>query len=573
MDIIKTGIGLTKTIKNVTRFREIVSVLARNGFDELILKSGLNTLVPDFVLPKSRYKKITEERGETGDWWEVIGFRLRKSFEELGPGFVKIGQLLSTREDMLDVAFINEMKKLRDSVKPCPYEKSLQKIESALGNKWNEVFEELDSNPIGTASIGTVYKGKLKTGESVVVKVRRPDIEHSIEVDFGILEFIISKVERISKEIQYMGISKMVHDFGITLKNELDFRSEAKNADRLREIITRLDENKIFYVPKMYHQYVREEVLVMEYVAGIPFTESAKIKPHLDVVHNKLEQGLSVFVNSLLAEGFFHADLHGGNFFLQDDHTIAIIDFGLVGSISKKNRVNLIAILYALLTHNYENLVYEFMDVAEYESVPDIEALIRDVRDSLSPFVGLTVQEMNLSLLLRRITKVLSNHQLYLPREWFIVFRALMTLDGVGKSLGLDFDIFGIVEKDIKGIIKSFVTVENAAEETVWAARDTFSSLRVIPRHLRWALKEIRKRKYAIEVINRGYSEDIRFLGKAILFLSFNFITCALILGGTLFVINTPPTDIYSVPIISWIFWGMSFLMFIQSLVFLRLAK
>ena len=182
----------------------------------------------------------------------------------------------------------------------------------------------------------------------------------------------------------------------------------------------------------------------MERLKGIPFSDNEKVELTKGIIEKKLVKGLRVFIHTLLADGFFHADLHGGNFFLLEDHRIGIIDFGLVGSLSKKSRLNLIAIMYSLITHNYENLVHEFLDVADYEKIPDMDDLINDVRDGLSPFVGLTVQQMDLSLLLKTVVGILTRHQIFLPREWFIVFRSLITLDGVGKSLGMDFDIFSI---------------------------------------------------------------------------------------------------------------------------------
>ena len=227
MDLIKTGIGITKTIRNVGRLKEIATIFGRHGFDEFIAL-GLGSKLPGFVLPKSktRIKEELEKRSEK-DWGGVIGYRLRLAFQELGPAFIKFGQLLSSREDIFDQSFINEMKILRDKVKPVPYETVKPIIERELGKPIDEIFQSIDPTPLGTASIGCVYKAVLKDGTDVVVKVKRPGIDRMIETDFAILLFMSGQIEKVSEEIKYLGLSRIIHDFGMTLQNELNFNVEA----------------------------------------------------------------------------------------------------------------------------------------------------------------------------------------------------------------------------------------------------------------------------------------------------------------------------------------------------------
>ncbi|MBT3981290.1 MAG: hypothetical protein HOE90_08040 [Bacteriovoracaceae bacterium] len=573
VDLLKTGLGITRTIKNATRFREIVTVLARNGFDELIIKSGLVNLLPDFVLPKSRYKDAIKEK-ESESLPYLVGFRLRKSFEELGPGFVKIGQLASTRDDIFDVDFIDEMKKLRDQVKGIPFEEAREVIERQLGQKIEDVFESIDPDPIGTASIGVVYKGILKDGTDVVVKVRRPNIAKSIQTDFEILEYLVVQIEKVSEDIKFLGISKAIRDFGVTLHSELDFRIEALNCQRMKENIAKLDPDGIFYVPKIYTEFTKEEVLVMECLKGIPFTDSVRVNEVKSIIQEKLNKGLKIFIHTILADGFFHADLHGGNFFLLEDHRIGIIDFGLVGTLSKKGRTNLVAIMYSIVNHNYENLVYEFLDVAEYDRIPEVDTLIRDLKDALSPHIGLTVQQTNATQLFRSILETLSKHRIYLPREWFVVFRALITMDGVGKSLDMDFDIFGLVEDDIKGIIKEAFSKEQVIEEAVWIGRDLISSSRAFPRHLKWFLKEFSKNNYTVQVKNTGYEDAINRLSNNLYCIGMLFLSSVMFFSGTIILRDIEITEYDQIPILSYLFWGLSLALFLRtSFLFRKFSK
>jgi ubiquinone biosynthesis protein len=557
MDIIRTSIGISKTIKNVARFREILTVLARHGFSELIVKSGLDKLIPGFVLP-ARVSELKREDLSPEEWWQIFGTQLRLSFEELGPSFIKLGQLLSTREDILDAALIRELKLLQNKVKGIPFDVAKASIEHSLGKKTEEVFKYIDEKAIGTASIGVVYQAELLTGEKVVVKVRRPGITKLILTDFEILLYIVQKLEKVSSEIKFLGLSKAISDFFKSTQNELNFQIEAQNCERLKKNLGAIDKDGYIVVPKVYREFSTTEILVLEFLDGRPFNEFHSLEQLGPDVVEKLEKSIELFTHTLLADGFFHADLHGGNFFVLKDRKIGIIDFGLMGTLSKKQRANLIGILYAVITHNYDNLVYEFLDVAEYDSVPDHEELIRDIKDSISPYVGLSVQETNMSELVRNLIKTLSKHELYLPREWFIIFRALITLDGVGKAIGLDINIFKLLDKDMPKLINELLSRKNAQEEVMWIAKDLLGSLRIVPKHMKWFLKEISKNNYAIEHRVRGLEDFSNQMSRALYILGMSLLGGVFILSGTLFALNRELTNVYDIPVISWIFWAFA---------------
>lgn len=557
MDLIKTGIGISKTIKNVSRFREILTVLSRHGFSELIVKSGLDKVIPGFVLP-ARVSELKNEDLSNDEWWQVFGEQLRKSFEELGPSFIKLGQLMATREDILDPALIKELKLLQNKVKGIPFELAQKVIEDNLGKKLTDVFVSIDEKPIGTASIGVVYQAQLLNGDKVVVKVKRPNIARTIRTDFEILLFIVDKLEKVSSELKYLGISKMISDFFKSMQSELNFQVEAQNCERLRKNIAQIDKEKFLVVPKIYKEHTTAEVLVMEKLDGRPFNEfQSQDQVGPDIVE-KIEKSVNLFVHTLLADGFFHADLHGGNFFVMHDRKLGVIDFGLMGTLSKKNRANLIAILYSLVTHNYDNLVYEFLEVAEYDSIPDHEELIRDIQDALSPYIGLSVQETNVTELLRNLVQTLGKHKLYLPREWFIIFRALMTIDGVGKSIGIDLNIFKVLETEIPKLMNELLTRKNAEEELMWVAKDLISGLRIIPKHIKWFLKESSRHNYSLELRVRNLDQLSRGINRSLYVLGLSLMACVFVLCGAIFIRNINITHVSEVPVLSWIFWGIA---------------
>lgn len=566
MGLISTGVNLTKTIRNIGRLREIVTVFASHGLDEFISKNVL-LKIPNFALPKSTKKRVKDEIQERGEssWGEVIGVRLKLSFEELGPAFVKFGQLLGSREDIFNDDFIKQMQLLRDKVSPLNFSEVREQVEESLGRKAEDVFSIIIEEPIGTASIGLVYKAKLKTGEDVVLKVRRPEIERSIETDLSVLQFIAEQSEKAGEEIRFLGISKILQDFAVSLHNELNFNIEANNCEKLRKIIEKYDGDS-FYIPKIYSEYTKDNLLVMELIDGTPFSDEDKINEVIEELRTKLDTSVDVFIKTFLNEGFFHADLHGGNFFYTRDKKIALIDFGLVGSLSRNGRQNFLAIIYSILTYNFENLVYEFLDVAEFETVPDVDKLISDIKYALSPHIGLTVQQTNFSIVLRSIVKTLREHQIFLPREWYVVFRALMTLDGVGKSLGIDFDIFKILEKDIDGLIKSNFNKEALTEDAGWLARDILLSARSLPRHIKWFSKEWAKNGYAFELKHLGVERAFDNLSNAIIFLGYCIIASILFYTGATLVDTSTLANakMNDLPAMTYIFWGAaSFLVFV----------
>lgn len=557
MDIIKTGRGITKTIKNVSRFREILTVLSRHGFAELIVKSGLSKVIPGFVLP-TRVSELQREDLSTEEWWHIFGSQIRQSFEELGPSFIKLGQLMATREDILEPVVIKELKLLQNKVKGIPFEAAQKSIEDNLGKKLEEVFAEIDQVPIGTASIGVVYKAKLHDGSKVVVKVRRPGIRKRILTDFEILLFIIERLERVSNEIRYLGMSKMISDFFKSTQQELNFLVEAQNCERLKKNLEVIDKEGALVVPKVYRDFCTQEILVLEFMEGRPFNEFHSLEELGSDMVEKLERSIELFTHTLLADGFFHADLHGGNFFVLNDRRIGIIDFGLMGTLSKKNRANLVAILYSVITYNFDNLVYEFLEVAEYESIPDHEELIRDIKDAISPYIGLSVKETNMTELVRNLIKTLSKHQLYLPREWFIIFRALMTLDGVGKSIGYDINIFKVLEKDLPKLVNELISTKNMQEELMWVAKDVVTSLRILPKHVKWFLKEVSRNNYSFEIRISELDSFSRTLSRSFFVLGLSLLASVFMICGTVFIRNVNVMSFSDIPPLTWIFWGIA---------------
>lgn len=537
MEIVRRGVELTRTIKNIGRLKEIIGVLAKNGFEEFILKTGIHNKIPNFVLPSSKFNTVIAER-ELGNFSEAIGYRLRKSFEELGPGFIKIGQILATREDIFDQGFIKQMTYLQDKVRGIPFGDALKVLKQSLPRPYKEIFSCLNPQAIGTASIGVVYEGELLTGEKVVVKIRRPEVLKSIEADIEIFYFIVSQLEKVSDEIKYLGLSRTVRDLGNSIFNELDFNREAINCRHLGEVYKRYDAEGLLHIPKIYDEYSSESVLVLERINGIPFNNQKLLleqEPHLE---RKLNFALQIFIKGMFIDGFYHADIHGGNLFLLENGQIGLIDFGLCGSLTRKNAITIAIMLYSILNGNYENFVYELLDITDYSEIPDVASVVYDIKEGIYPFLGLSVTEINSPKLMKKITKILANHKIYLPKEWNLVFKAITTMDGLGKALGVKIQIFTILNNELKEVAGDALSRKRMAEEFFWLGRSLLSTMRIGPKHLNWFLKEFARKNYAIKLLHTGHEQDLKGLTNAIAFMGYCLLSGILFLSGILLLSN-----------------------------------
>lgn len=569
MDLVKTGIGISKTIKNVARFREIITVMGKNGFTDFFAKANLIAKIPNFII--SNYADPTpKEILETGSLPKIIGYRLRKSFEELGPSFIKLGQLLSTREDIFPPEFIEQMKILQSHARPVLFADVKVNLEKSLGKKVEDIFSSIDEKAIGTASIGLVYLAKLKTGEDVVIKVRRPGIVKLVETDFDLIKFLVSQAEKVSNEIKSLGILKVIDDFSKSLTFELDFRIEAQNCEKIRRNLEKSGQLELFYIPRVYKEHCREDIIVMEFLKGTPFNQISQHHPDIKIIHEKLLRSVNAFVHSLLVDGFFHADLHGGNFFLLENGKIGIIDFGLMGTLSKRSRENLVAILYSIVTNNFENMVYEFLDVAEYEKVPDVEELIRDIKDCLTPYMGLSVKETNFSAMLKSIVSTHTKHQIFLPREWFIIFRALIALDGVGKSVNIDLNVFESINGEIYEVMDKVLDKDQTINDAMWLGRDALNALRILPRQIRWFLRELSKRNYAFEIKLTGHEKSFNRVSNGLYFLGMSLVASFLLISGTLLIEKSSSLTIHQISHVTWMLWSASGCLFFFAFLFNR---
>ncbi len=495
MKIIRRGRQLGQAVKNVQRLRQILAVFSRNGFVDVVDRMNLGRFLP------KRLAAFAESQADKS-WQE----RLRISFEELGPTFVKFGQLLSTRPDVVPQSVIDELVKLQDNVLPLSFEVVKAVVEEELKTPIEQAFLEFSQTPLAAASIGQVHAATLKSGEKVVVKVQRPEIQKIIETDVSILAFLGGLLEKYVPETRVLAPTTIVDEFFKTLAYELDFVVEANNMAKIAQNMKVFPE---IVIPKVFKELSTSRILTLEKLEGIPMNNIAALdKAGIDR-KQIVELGARAFFKSVMVDGIFHGDLHGGNLFVLPGNRLGIIDFGIVGRLSEKSRDQLANMVLALLNEDFENLCYQYAELGGAGPSIDFEAFQRELRNTLAPYMGLSLGDINNGRILIEATKIAARHEITVPGDWMIVFKAILTMEGMGRTLDPDFDMIALGQDLVKDMVKNQYSVQRLSRELLWVAKDVAGLMQVLPRQIRWMFRKFNSNDFAFEIKSRELA-DIR---------------------------------------------------------------
>ncbi len=421
---------------NLKRYREIVSVLARHGFGSFIADVQLEHRIS---LPSRLLKQADNSTISPAE-------HLRLALEELGPTFVKLGQILSTRPDILPPDFIKEVSKLKDSVPPNPWEDVRAVLVEELGGDPEQFFEQIDTHPLGAASLAQVHAATLKSGEVVVIKVQRPDILDTIESDLSILRDMASLAERTPwGELNHP--EEMVEEFAYGLLNELNYRREGSNADRFR---ANFDGEEHIYIPKIYWEYTTRRVLVMERMHGIKIDDIVA----LDAAGYDRKQvainAADIIVKEVLQAGFFHADMHAGNLVVMPGEVIGVMDFGLVGALTDRDRKHLTHLYVSVIAMDADSIIDELIRTGTVPSGADRSRLRRDLERLLGKYAGARLKDIHIQELNEEFITFSSRHRLSIPANLWLLGKTLAMIEGLGLQLDPDFDFFAVSEPYVR---------------------------------------------------------------------------------------------------------------------------
>ena len=415
-----------------SRYRRIVSVLARHGFGSVL---ELIQVDHRLSLPRRLLKQEPASRLSPAE-------HLRLALEELGPTFVKLGQILSTRPDLIPPDFIAELAKLRDTVPPAPWEEVQVLLSEEWGQEHDHAFVRIEPHPIAAASLAQVHAATLKNGDQVVVKIQRPNIVGIIETDLEILSDLATLAQRtqLGQVYDFIGIAD---DFAFTLHNELDYRREGRNADRFRDNFAK---EPYLYVPRVYWEFSTRRVLVLERISGIQIGDVEALDAAGYDQHKIALHSARIMIKEVLEDGFFHADPHPGNFLVMPGEVIGAMDFGMVGYLREQDRLNLIRLYLAALSLDADSIVEQLIRMDATSNEVNRVGLSREISRLLTKYQGLPLQDIRVNELVEEIIPIAFRYHLSLPSDLWLLFKTLAMVEGVGLELDPDFDVFAVAE-------------------------------------------------------------------------------------------------------------------------------
>ncbi len=417
--------------KIILRLIHINWVMMYHGLDEIILKTHLFRPIRYLAVfsPNFWLRKPSEPRG----------VRIRKTLEQLGPIYIKFGQALSTRKDILPEDIADELVKLQDKVPPFPKQEAIAVIESQLGEKISEAFAEFDDNPLASASVAQVHTATLHTGEQVIVKVLRPHVENSIHSDVGLLYELARLAERFWEDAKRLRALEVVAEFEKTLLDELDLVREAANAVKLRNNFENSDS---LYVPEIHWEFTRKKVLVMERIHGIPVGEIEQLKAENADFKILAERGVEIFFTQVFRDNFFHADMHPGNIFVDIPDKYIAVDFGIVGSLSLSDQRYLAENFLAFFNRDYRRVADMHIEsgwVPADTRVEDFESAIRSVCE---PIFDKPLKDISFGLLLLRLFQTARRFNMVVQPQLVLLQKTLLNIEGLGRQLYPELDLW-----------------------------------------------------------------------------------------------------------------------------------
>lgn len=540
---------LSHTYRNIHRYRQILAILFKYGFDDLIGRLYLGPYL------KMGMRIISGKRSEEMKTLSTYE-RLRMALEELGPIFIKMGQVLSTRPDLVPVELIRELTKLQDKVPPFPFSQVKEIVEQELNASLDEIFFQFQESPIAAASIGQVHRAQLRTGEQVIVKVQRPGIRRIIESDLEILFHLATLIEKYVEEWEIHRPTRIVDEIARTLKREINYTIEASHTERFaRQFIG----NESIYVPRIFKQATTELILTMEYVDGIKASEIALLD----------EKGfdrkiIACRVNDLILEQifkhrFFHADPHPGNVFILPGNVICYLDFGMMGHVDRQSREHFADIVLGYIRHDESSITDAILRIVEWgDEEPDRRALENDISNFIELLLYRPLKELRMENIFHGLLDLIARHRLRLPQDIFLIGKALTEVEGLGLVLYPDFDMTREAAPFIRNLIRERMHPKRLAGDFMTASGKLLHLLREIPQEFHEALKQLKQGKTKIGFQHQGLEHFISERDRSSNRIAFSLIISSLIIGSSLIIASNLGPHLFGFPLLGFLGYSMA---------------
>jgi ubiquinone biosynthesis protein len=488
------------TISNLTRIREVAEVLLRYGFEDVVTMTPLRRLV-------SQGRRLSWQRADRAVFETTRWERVRLIIEELGPTFIKLAQAMSNRADLLPQELIDEFEKLQSNVPPFEVAIARQIIEEELGRPLTEVFSEFDDVTLGSASIGQVHRARLLTGEEVVVKVQRPGVQQKVKSDLALLHELVRLTAGFLRNHGLANPQDIVDAFERSMSKELDYTAEARSMEQFRKLYA---DYTTFYVPRPFRELSTTRILVIEFVSGCKITDKAQLLAWNLSPATVAETGMDIYLTQIFEFGVFHADPHPGNVLVQPDGTVVLIDFGMVGRLSKQQKYAFAGVFIGMARQDPRSMALNFRRLALTSEIPDMRAFEADLAELIEDFAMLEVKDMSMSDLADSLQNIIYNYKLQVPGAVFLILRALVILEGIGKVLHPNFNTFEFVRPYGARIIKEQYSPDNILNEAQYTGAQLLALMQTLPTDIRQIVRKVSKGELRVKVELSGYALLLR---------------------------------------------------------------
>jgi len=513
------------TVRDLGRLQDIASVLIRWGFGDMVKRMGMAG-----VLEKAG-RLLHWQAVEEGRLRMDVPTRLRCTLQDLGPTFVKLGQVLATRVDLLPPAWIDELGKLQNAVPALPWDAVLPQLREDLGAEPEAVFARVEHEPLAAASLAQAHRAWLADGSAVVLKIRRPGIRDTVEADLRLLKHLAVIVEKNLPELRRYHPQRIVQQFSASLRRELDFAAECRNAERIAHNFAGRDD---IVIPRVYWQWTCERLNVQECLEGVPGRDLAAVDAMgLDRVQ-LARTGAGLVLKMVLEDGFFHADPHPGNIFYMPDGAIGVIDFGMVGRVTEQRRFQIVRLLHGLVVHDSAAVAEVLADWTEENNDIDEVRLQESADVFVDQYRGVPLKDLRMGAMLGDVTAMLREHGLSLPADLALMIKAFLTLEGMGRQLDPDFDM----ASEARPYLERAMLERFAPDVLVRRGRRTLSGLvdllRDMPRDVHRLLQSARRGKLQMHIevdTLRAFGEQV---DRAANRLTMGIITASLVIGSSI---------------------------------------
>ena len=513
----------THRVSNIKRFGVITRLMVKHGLGDIldrILNRGKTSAGDKSARPiVSRTVYPSPQR-------------IRRVLEELGPSFIKLGQLMSTRADIFPPEYIDELTKLQDQIPPIPFEKIKEVIERELKSPVTELFKSIEPEALAAASVAQVHMAELEGNERVVVKVIRPGIDKKVREDIRLMYYFAEKIESSFEIGQIIGFVDIVKEFERSIFRELDMYVEAGNIERFAR---NFEDSEELYIPKVNWDRTARSVLVMEHIDGIKMDQVEEIRDNGIDPKEVAMIGLRAFSRQLMEFGLFHADPHPGNTIVMYDGRVSLVDFGITGYLDEETMLQLANIFLGYAEHDY-NMIMEALEDAGVISEADINIsnFRSDLKDISEPFYGRTLQTISVRDVYEQIMQLFVKYRIRLPRNLMLLLKTFIQTEALGKILGSDASLLEVTRPYAKELLQRGYDAQKLVRNFSRDLRSTHGYLRVVPKLVHDLLRGLTSGKRPFEIRHRGFQEIPVRIERGINRLTVGLVISASLIAGSL---------------------------------------